>query len=73
MNPYNGNNRSDEEEKGLLWKLPEVRFKELGRVGPAFGFGAGCGVGFGVGLVGGNPSLLLLLVLPGFISLLILF
>ncbi|KAB5512426.1 hypothetical protein DKX38_029492 [Salix brachista] len=53
MNHYNGNDKSGEEEKGLLWKLPEVRFKEFGRVGPAFGFGAGCGVGFGVGLVGG--------------------
>ncbi|KDP37800.1 hypothetical protein JCGZ_06702 [Jatropha curcas] len=52
MNNYS--RRSDEEgEKGLLWKLPEVRFKELGKVGPAFGLGAGCGVGFGVGLVGG--------------------
>ncbi|KAJ6291737.1 hypothetical protein OIU76_023760 [Salix suchowensis] len=53
MNHYNGNDKSGEEEKGLLWKLPEVRFKEFGKVGPAFGFGAGCGVGFGVGLVGG--------------------
>ncbi|KAF2299628.1 hypothetical protein P3X46_035236 [Hevea brasiliensis] len=51
MNNYS--RRSDEEEKGLLWKLPEVRFKDLGKVGPAFGLGAGCGVGFGVGLIGG--------------------
>lgn len=58
MNSYSGGGggRNDEEDKGLLWKLPEVRFKEFGKVGPAFGFGAGCGVGFGVGLIGGNPS-----------------
>ncbi|XP_050234526.1 uncharacterized protein LOC126682804 [Mercurialis annua] len=43
----------DDDEKGLLWKLPEVRFKEFGKLGPAFGLGAGCGVGFGIGLVGG--------------------
>ncbi|XP_065851739.1 uncharacterized protein [Euphorbia lathyris] len=50
----NGYGRSDDdEEKGLLWKLPEVKFKDFGKVGPAFGLGAGCGVGFGVGLVGG--------------------
>ncbi|KAJ8770012.1 hypothetical protein K2173_009095 [Erythroxylum novogranatense] len=52
MNGY-GAGRSEEEEKGLLWKLPEVRLKDLGKVGPGFGLGAGCGVGFGVGLVGG--------------------
>ncbi|XP_008808971.1 protein TRIGALACTOSYLDIACYLGLYCEROL 5, chloroplastic-like isoform X1 [Phoenix dactylifera] len=40
-------------EKGLLWKLPEVKSKDLGKLGPAFGFGAGCGAGFGVGLFGG--------------------
>ncbi|XP_021678973.2 uncharacterized protein LOC110663838 isoform X2 [Hevea brasiliensis] len=51
MNNYS--RRSDEEEKGLLWKLPEVRFKDFGKAGPAFGLGAGCGVGFGVGLIGG--------------------
>ncbi|EEF42552.1 keratin, type II cytoskeletal I [Ricinus communis] len=52
MNNF-GRRSDDEEEKGLLWKLPEVRFKDFGKVGPAFGLGAGCGVGFGVGLVGG--------------------
>nr|CAD1842189.1 unnamed protein product [Ananas comosus var. bracteatus] len=40
-------------EKGLLWKLPEVKSKDLGKLGPGFGFGAGCGVGFGIGLFGG--------------------
>ncbi|KAJ4847350.1 hypothetical protein Tsubulata_010409 [Turnera subulata] len=44
----------DDDNKGLLWKLPEVRLKEFGKLGPAFGFGAGCGVGFGVGLIGGG-------------------
>ncbi|KAJ4829541.1 hypothetical protein Tsubulata_051157 [Turnera subulata] len=44
----------DGDNKGLLWKLPEVRLKEFGKLGPAFGFGAGCGVGFGVGLIGGG-------------------
>ena len=53
MNNF-GRGSDDEEEKGLLWKLPEVRFKDFGKVGPAFGLGAGCGVGFGVGLVGGK-------------------
>lgn len=56
MNNYN---RGDEEEKGLLWKLPEVRFKNFGKAGPAFGLGAGCGVGFGVGLIGGKSLILL--------------
>ncbi|KAJ8765882.1 hypothetical protein K2173_020398 [Erythroxylum novogranatense] len=51
MNGY-GAGRSEEEEKGLLWKLPEVRLKDLGKVGPGFGLGAGCGIGFGVGLFG---------------------
>nr|XP_009393497.1 PREDICTED: glycine-rich cell wall structural protein 1 [Musa acuminata subsp. malaccensis] len=41
------------EEKGLLWRLPVLKAKDLGKVGPGIGFGAGCGVGFGVGLVGG--------------------
>ncbi|KAI4351901.1 hypothetical protein L6164_006202 [Bauhinia variegata] len=43
----------DGEEKGLLWKLPVVKSRDFGKVGPAFGIGAGCGVGFGVGLLGG--------------------
>ncbi|KAJ8763461.1 hypothetical protein K2173_002344 [Erythroxylum novogranatense] len=50
MNGYDAG-RSEEEEKGLLWKLPEVRLKDLGKVGPGFGLDTGCGVGFGVGLV----------------------
>ncbi|GLU16317.1 hypothetical protein SLE2022_327560 [Rubroshorea leprosula] len=40
-------------DEGLIWKLPHVKIKELGKVGPAFGLGAGCGVGFGLGLFGG--------------------
>ncbi|XAR57474.1 hypothetical protein NMG60_11025630 [Bertholletia excelsa] len=43
----------EDDDKGLLWKLPVVKSKQLGRIGPAFGIGAGCGVGFGVGLIGG--------------------
>ncbi|KAK2975637.1 hypothetical protein RJ640_021082 [Escallonia rubra] len=43
-----------DEEKGLLWKLPVVKSKHLGKLGPAFGLGAGCGFGFGIGLVGGT-------------------
>ncbi|PKU74071.1 keratin-associated protein 19-2 [Dendrobium catenatum] len=39
--------------KGLLWRLPVVKSKNLGKLGPGFGFGAGCGVGVGVGLFGG--------------------
>ncbi|GMN56490.1 hypothetical protein TIFTF001_025607 [Ficus carica] len=46
--------REDEgDEKGLLWKLPAVKSKHLGKLGPGFGLGAGCGLGFGVGLLGG--------------------
>lgn len=45
---------SSDEDKGLLWKLPVVRTKQLGKVGPAFGVGTGCGIGFGVGLIGGT-------------------
>ncbi|KAL7118402.1 hypothetical protein ACP275_03G134200 [Erythranthe tilingii] len=48
------NGGRDEEEKGLLWKLPAVKSKELGKIGPGFGIGAGCGLGFGVGLIGGT-------------------
>lgn len=43
----------EEMDKGLIWKLPQLKFKEVGKVGPAFGLGAGCGLGFGIGLVGG--------------------
>ncbi|XP_031255527.1 keratin, type II cytoskeletal 5 [Pistacia vera] len=49
----NSNGRRDDEEKGLIWKLPQIKLKDLGKVGPAFGAGIGCGVGVGVGLVGG--------------------
>ncbi|KAL0314025.1 UNVERIFIED_CONTAM: hypothetical protein Sangu_2246900 [Sesamum angustifolium] len=47
-------NGRDEQEKGLLWKLPAVKSKQLGKLGPAFGVGAGCGFGFAVGLIGGT-------------------
>ncbi|KAK2421320.1 glycine-rich cell wall structural protein [Trifolium repens] len=40
-------------DKGLLWKLPVVKFSNYGKVGPGFGFGAGCGLGFGIGFLGG--------------------
>lgn len=52
MNGGNGRDR-DGGERGLLWKLPLVTSKELGKLGPGFGFGAGCGFGFGIGLLGG--------------------
>ncbi|PUZ44178.1 hypothetical protein GQ55_8G069300 [Panicum hallii var. hallii] len=41
------------DEKGLLWKLPEITSNELGKIGPGFGFGIGCGAGAGVGFFGG--------------------
>ncbi|XP_074589754.1 uncharacterized protein LOC141845590 [Curcuma longa] len=41
------------EQKGLLWRIPTLKMKELGKLGPGIGFGAGCGVGFGIGLIGG--------------------
>lgn len=44
----------NDDERGLIWKLPELKFKDFGKVGPAFGTGLGCGVGVGVGLVGGK-------------------
>ncbi|KAI9092544.1 hypothetical protein K1719_027672 [Acacia pycnantha] len=47
------NGRDDSEEKGLLWKLPVLKSRNLGKVGPAFGVGVGCGFGVGVGLLGG--------------------
>lgn len=50
MNRRNG----EDEHIGLLWRLPVVKSKQLGKIGPAFGFGAGCGVGFGLGLMGGT-------------------
>lgn len=42
-----------DDERGLLWRLPVVRTKDLGKLGPGFAVGAGCGLGFGVGLLGG--------------------
>lgn len=44
-------------EKGLLWRLPTLKMKELGKLGPGIGLGAGCGVGFGIGLIGGDEYL----------------
>ncbi|XP_009602078.1 uncharacterized protein LOC107779538 isoform X1 [Nicotiana tabacum] len=43
-----------DEEKGLVWKLPIVKSKQLGKIGPAFGLGIGCGFGLGIGLIGGT-------------------
>ncbi|KAF8025122.1 hypothetical protein BT93_F2080 [Corymbia citriodora subsp. variegata] len=48
-----GRGDDDDDDKGLLWKLPAVRSKKLGKLGPAFGVGAGCGLGAGLGLMGG--------------------
>jgi hypothetical protein len=42
------------DEKGLLWKLPEITSNELGKIGPGFGIGIGCGAGAGVGFFGGK-------------------
>ncbi|KAL2334486.1 hypothetical protein Fmac_015699 [Flemingia macrophylla] len=42
-----------DDDKGLLWKFPQISSDNLGKVGPAFGIGAGCGLGLGVGLLGG--------------------
>ena len=44
------------DEKGLLWKLPEITSNELGKIGPGFGIGIGCGAGAGVGFFGGKSS-----------------
>lgn len=52
--------RNESEEKGLVWKLPQVNSKQLGKLGPAFGIGAGCGLGLGIGLLGGTILFLLL-------------
>jgi hypothetical protein len=49
-----------EEMKGLLWKLPEVKTTDLGKLGPGFGIGAGCGLGVGVGVFGGLIFLIIL-------------
>jgi hypothetical protein len=44
-------------QKGLLWRLPEVTSKELGKIGPGFGLGVGCGAGAGIGFFGGEDPL----------------
>jgi large subunit ribosomal protein L37e len=44
-------------QKDLLWRLPEVTSKELGKIGPAFGLGIGCGAGAGIGFFGGKTPL----------------
>ncbi|WVZ53375.1 hypothetical protein U9M48_004326 [Paspalum notatum var. saurae] len=41
------------DQKGLLWRLPEVTSKELGKIGPGLGIGIGCGAGAGLGFFGG--------------------
>ncbi|KAJ4953638.1 hypothetical protein NE237_030470 [Protea cynaroides] len=48
-----GLDRINDPEKGLLWKLPVLKSKNLGKLGPGFGLGAGCGFGIGLGLLGG--------------------
>nr|ACG32603.1 hypothetical protein [Zea mays] len=40
-------------QKVLLWRLPVVTSKELGKIGPALGIGIGCGAGAGIGFFGG--------------------
>lgn len=41
-------------DRGLLWRLlPVLKSRDLGKLGPAFGYGIGCGAGIGVGLIGG--------------------
>ncbi|XP_059297390.1 uncharacterized protein LOC132050249 [Lycium ferocissimum] len=46
--------KGGDEERGLVWKLPIVKSKQLGKIGPAFGLGIGCGFGLGIGLIGGT-------------------
>ncbi|XP_026435315.1 uncharacterized protein LOC113333040 isoform X1 [Papaver somniferum] len=45
--------RRDNDDKGLLWKLPVIKTNELGKLGPAFGIGVGFGLGVGIGFLGG--------------------
>lgn len=52
-NWWRGINDEKDDDKGLLWKLPQLKSKDIGKLGPAFGLGAGCGFGFGLGLLGG--------------------
>ncbi|CAM8943869.1 unnamed protein product [Rhodiola kirilowii] len=47
------NGARGDDDKGYLWRLPVVKAKQLGKLGPGFGVGVGCGVGFGVGILGG--------------------
>lgn len=52
----------DDDERGIMWRLPKLQTKDWGKLGPAFGYGVGCGVGLGAGIVGGPlffPSLFL--------------
>lgn len=44
---------TNDSKRGLAWKLPLVQSKELGKIGPALGYGIGCGFGVGAGLIGG--------------------
>ncbi|KAG0554320.1 hypothetical protein M758_12G084700 [Ceratodon purpureus] len=43
----------DDDRRGMLWRLPKLRSRDWGTLGPAFGYGIGCGVGLGAGIVGG--------------------
>jgi hypothetical protein len=45
--------RDDDEQKGLLWRLPKLETADLGKLGPGFGYGIGCGFGVGAGVIGG--------------------
>ncbi|KAI3856861.1 hypothetical protein MKX03_036167 [Papaver bracteatum] len=45
--------RRNNDDKGLLWKLPVIKTSEFGKLGPAFGVGVGCGLGVGIGFLGG--------------------
>jgi hypothetical protein len=47
----------DDSKRGLAWKLPLVKSKELGKIGPAMGYGIGCGFGLGAGIIGGFASI----------------
>ncbi|XP_034674689.1 protein TRIGALACTOSYLDIACYLGLYCEROL 5, chloroplastic [Vitis riparia] len=50
---HGGDDKDGDGEKGLLWKLPVLKSKQVGKLGPGFGFGAGCGIGLGAGFLGG--------------------
>ncbi|XP_031263931.1 uncharacterized protein LOC116122165 [Pistacia vera] len=53
MKEINGNGRRDDELKGLIWKLPQIKLKDLAKMGSAFCVGTGCSIG----LVGDSASL----------------